>query len=155
LDSGAELVFEMDADLSHNPKYMKDLLEKASGGYDIVIGSRLEEGGGIVGWSLLRKLVSKGGNMVGRHIAGIRVRDMTSGYRLYKKEVLEKIGLDSIKANSYDFQLEMLARALRAGFKVGTVPIVFEDRRTGGSKLSKMDMVKFLLTAIRIRMYLV
>jgi len=146
-----DLVITMDADLSHDPKYIPSFIEKARETFDVVIGSRRMPGGGIVGWNWRRKLVSFGGNFVGRKIAGVNILDLTSGYRLYKRKVLEGIGLDEIKSTGYSFQLEVLARSINKGFKVGTVPIVFHDRRQGRSKLSKWQWLDFLLTALRIR----
>lgn len=155
LEQKADMVFEMDADLSHDPSAIPAFLEKAASGFDVVVGSRLVDGGRVVGWGFHRKAVSFFGNGIGRFIAGIGVSDLTSGYRVYKKDVLKGIELDNVKSKSYDFQLEMLARSAKGGFNVGTVPIVFHDRVKGKSKLSKFDMMKFLLTAIKIRLGLV
>jgi len=146
-----DLVITMDADLSHDPRYIPSFVEKARETFDVVIGSRRMPGGGIVGWNWRRKLVSFGGNFVGRKIAGVNISDLTSGYRLYKRKVLEGIGLDEIKSTGYSFQLEILARSINKGFNVGAVPIVFHDRRQGRSKLSKRQWLDFLLTAFRIR----
>jgi dolichol-phosphate mannosyltransferase len=148
----SDLIFEMDADLSHNPKYIPDFINKINEGYDIVVGSRFEARGKIVGWNWFRKLVSKVGNIVGRYIANIKISDITSGYRVYRKEVLKKISLDEIKSKSYDFQMEMLFRALKKGFKVGVIPIVFVNRKFGKSKLSKLDIINFLINAFKLRL---
>lgn len=145
------LIFEMDADLSHDPKYIPEFIKKTNNGYDVVIGSRYMKGGKIVGWNITRRLISWVGNAIGRYIAGINVSDLTSGYRIYRKEVLETIDLNEIKSSSYDFQLEMLAKAIKAGFKVGTIPIIFYDRKYGKSKLTKVDQLRFLITALKIR----
>jgi dolichol-phosphate mannosyltransferase len=152
LEQKADMVFEMDADLSHDPSAMPAFIAKANSGFDVVVGSRLVAGGRVVGWGMHRKAVSFFGNSIGRLIAGIGVSDLTSGYRVYKKDVLKGIELDKVESKSYDFQLEMLARSAKNDFKVGTVPIVFHDRIRGESKLSKFDMMKFLLTAIKIRL---
>ncbi len=146
-----DLAITMDADLSHDPKYIASFVKKARESFDIVIGSRRMPGGGIVGWSWRRKLISYGGNLVGRKVAGVNISDLTSGYRLYKRKVLEEIDLDEIKSTGYSFQLEILARSIKKGFKVGAVPIVFRDRLQGRSKLSKRQWLDFLLTALRIR----
>lgn len=151
LKNGDDFIFQMDADLSHDPKYIPNFIEKINEGYDVVIGSRLVKDGGVVGWSFTRKLISWGGNFIGRFIAGINVSDLTSGYRVYKRKVLESIDLDEIKSRSYDFQLEMLSKVLSKGFKVGTMPIIFYDRKYGKSKLTKSDQLRFLLAALRIR----
>jgi len=147
----ADLIFQMDGDLSHHPKYILKFIEKVNEGYDVVVGSRLMKGGKVVGWDFSRRLISWGGNVIGRYIAGVDVSDLTSGYRAYKREVLEAIDLDSIKSSSYDFQLEMLAKAINKGFEVGTVPIIFYGRKYGKSKLTKLDQLKFLITAVKIR----
>ena len=146
-----DLVITMDADLSHDPKYIPSFIKKARDSFDVVIGSRRMPGGGVVGWSWRRKLISFGGNFVGRKIAGVNISDLTSGYRLYKMKVLEGIRLDEIKSTGYSFQLEILARSIKKGFKVEAVPIVFRDRLQGRSKLSKRQWLDFLLTALRIR----
>jgi len=146
-----DLVITMDADLSHDPRYIPSLIKKARETFDVVIGSRRIPGGSIVGWDWRRKLISFGGNFVGRKIAGVNISDLTSGYRLYKRNVLQEVELDDIKSTGYSFQLEILARSISKGFKVGAVPIVFHDRRRGRSKLSKRQWVNFFLTALRIR----
>lgn len=152
LKQRADLIFEMDADLSHSPDDIPKFISKIGNGFDVVIGSRLMDGGGVTGWNWWRKTISFGGNTIGKHIAGIDVSDLTSGYRAYKSRVLDSIELSKVDSKSYDFQLEMLARAKRKGFKTDTVPIMFRDRTKGKSKLSKFDMAKFLLTAIKIRL---
>lgn len=155
LKDGADLIFEMDADLSHNPSEIPNFIKKLGKGCDVVVGSRLVGKGKVVGWPWWRKAVSFGGNFIGRSIAGINVSDLTSGYRVYKSKVLRRIDLNRVKSKSYDFQLEMLARAVKRGFIVGTIPIVFHDRAKGKSKLAKDDIVNFLLTAIKIRLNLI
>jgi len=146
-----DVVITMDADLSHDPKYIPSFIKKARESFDVVIGSRRMPGGGIVGWSWRRRLISFGGNFVGRKIAGVDISDLTSGYRLYKRRVLEGIGLDEIKSTGYSFQLEILARSIKKGFKVEAVPIVFQDRLQGRSKLSKRQWLGFFFTGLRIR----
>ena len=144
-------VIVMDADFSHDPRYIPDFLAKMREGFDLVIGSRKIPGGGVVGWNRRRKLVSGGANFVARHIAGIKVSDLTSGYRAYRKSMVSDLDLETIRSSSYAFQLEVTARAVKKGFKVGVVPIVFPDRRAGRSKLSRKDVMDFLYTAIKIR----
>ncbi len=148
---GANVIFEMDADMSHDPEKLPEFMKKLDDGYDVVVGSRLMEGGGVVGWGPARKIISFCGNMIGKHITGINVSDMTSGYRAYRRKVLESIELGEIRSTSYDFQLEILYRAIEKGFKVSSIPIVFHDRRMGKSKLSKNDLLKFFLTALKLR----
>lgn len=151
LDDNPDLIFEMDADLSHDPEHIPQFIDKINQGFDVVVGSRLVKGGKIVGWNWVRRLISWGGNFLGRHVAGIDVSDLTSGYRVYTAEVIKSIELDKVRSKSYDFQLEMLARAIRKGYKIGSIPIVFHDRIGGKSKLSKIDQMSFLLTALKIR----
>jgi len=146
-----DVIFEMDADLSHSPDEIPKFLEKFSEGYDVVIGSRRIKGGKIIGWNKTRKFISLVGNFIGKYLAGIYVSDLTSGYRAYKREVLEKISLKNVESDGYAFQLEMLARAKNKGFKIGTVPITFYDRISGKSKLSRKDLINFLLIAFKIR----
>lgn len=151
INDGIDLIFEMDADLSHDPRYIRDFIDKINDGFDIVIGERKE----IFGWGFYRKAISRIGNCIGRAIAGIKIKDLTSGYRVYKKEVIESIGIDSIKSDGYEFQLEMLYRAIKKGFTIASIPITFYDRRNGKSKLSKKDMINFLILSLKIRMGLI
>lgn len=146
-----DIVFAMDADFSHDPKYIPDFLNRMREGFDLVIGSRKIPGGGVVGWNRRRKLVSGGANFVAHYIAGIDVSDLTSGFRAYRATMLSDLNLETIRSSSYAFQLEVTARAVKRGFKVGVVPIVFPDRRAGKSKLSRKDIVDFFYTALKIR----
>lgn len=146
-----DIVFEMDGDLSHNPVCIPKFLEKLKT-KDVVIGCRYEMGGRIVGWGKVRKIISLGGNLVGRLLAGIEIPDVTSGYRAYKRKCLEIIDLSKIKSNGYAFQLEMLVKSKKHGFSLDTVPIIFNDRQKGKSKLSKRDIVEFIKIALYTRM---
>jgi len=150
-----DLIFEMDADLSHDPNDIPKFIEKIKEGYDVVVGSRLIDGGRIVGWSSWRRLISFGGNFIGKHIAGVDISDLTSGYRVYKSDVLKGINLEEIKSRGYDFQLEMLWRSIKGNFRVGVVPIIFSERKRGRSKLSRADIINFFLTSIKIRLNLI
>jgi dolichol-phosphate mannosyltransferase len=134
LAAGAELVLEMDADFSHDPAYLPRLLEAANKA-DVVLGSRYVDGGGVSEWSPLRKAVSRGGSAYARLLLGVDVRDLTGGFKCFRRRVLEAIDLDSIQSRGYAFQVEMTYRAIRAGFEVVEVPIVFRDRRAGVSKM--------------------
>ncbi|HWO47907.1 MAG TPA: glycosyltransferase, partial [Solirubrobacterales bacterium] len=131
---GAELVLEMDADLSHDPAYLPRLLEAAKRA-DVVLGSRYVEGGGVSDWGPLRRAVSRGGSTYARLVLGVDVRDLTGGFKCLHREVLEAIDLDAISTRGYAFQVEMTYRAVRLGFKVVEVPIVFRERRVGSSKM--------------------
>lgn len=152
LQNKADVIFEMDADLSHSPKYIPKFIDKLEEGYEVVIGSRKIKGGGVIGWSPYRKLISTGGNFIGKYIAGIEISDLTSGFRAYKSKVLREISLEKVESNGYAFQLEMLARALKKGSKIGVIPIIFHDRYKGKSKLSRKDMIDFLGIALKIRL---
>jgi dolichol-phosphate mannosyltransferase len=135
LEDGAELVVEMDADFSHDPRYLNDLL-RASEDADLVLGSRYVRGGGVRDWGLLRRLISRGGGIYARLILRVGVHDLTGGFKCIRREVLERIALETVRAEGYVFQIEVTYRALVAGFRVREVPIVFSDRTVGTSKMS-------------------
>jgi dolichol-phosphate mannosyltransferase len=134
LARGAGLILEMDADFSHDPAYLPRLLQAAARA-DVVLGSRYVPGGGVADWGPLRRAISRGGSSYARHVLGVEVRDLTGGFKCFRREVLEAIDLDSVRARGYAFQVEMTYRALRCGFTVVEVPIVFRDRRVGSSKM--------------------
>jgi len=144
--------FEMDADLSHDPKYLPAFFRALEGGADIVIGSRNVAGGGVEGWGLGRHVLSKGGSLYSRAILGIDVRDLTSGYKAFSRRALEVIDLGAVHSNGYSFQIEMTYRALRAGLKVVEVPIVFVDRRVGQSKMSRRVFVEAVGMVWKLRL---
>jgi dolichol-phosphate mannosyltransferase len=135
LAAGAERLIEMDADFSHDPRYLPALLT-ASADADIVLGSRYVAGGGVRDWSPLRKLVSRGGGLYARAVLGVDVSDLTGGFKCIRRHVLEAIDLPSVRAQGYVFQIEVTYRALLAGFSVREIPIVFADRTAGRSKMS-------------------
>lgn len=145
-------IIEMDADLSHDPKYLPSFIENVKE-YDLVIGSRYVKGGGVVNWSLLRKFISFGGSTYARTILGISIKDVTGGFKCFKREVLEAIDLDNIMSAGYAFQIEMTYRTILKGFKVKEVPIVFEDRIAGQSKMSKKIFIEALLNVVTLRMH--
>jgi dolichol-phosphate mannosyltransferase len=136
LAAGAGLVLEMDSDFSHDPAYLPRLLE-ASGRADLVIGSRYVPGGGVGDWSALRRAISRGGSAYARLVLGVGVRDLTGGFKCFRREVLEAIDLDSIESRGYAFQVEMTYRTIQRGFEVVEVPIVFRERRAGQSKMDR------------------
>jgi dolichol-phosphate mannosyltransferase len=136
LAGGAELVIQMDSDFSHDPAYLPQLLRRA-GEADLVIGSRYVPGGGVTDWGPVRRFISKGGSTYARIILGIDVRDLTGGFKCLRREVLEAIDLDTIDSRGYAFQVEVTYRAVKAGFEVVEIPIVFRDRHEGKSKMSK------------------
>ncbi len=129
-------MFEMDADFSHNPKYVPDFMA-AIEKHDVVIGSRYVPGGGTENWGALRKLISRGGSLYARVFTGLKVKDSTSGFRCYRKEVLKSIDFSRISASGYAFQVEMAYVCTIMGFDVYELPIVFVDRTAGTSKMSK------------------
>ncbi len=148
--SRGDLVFVMDADLSHDPKFIPSFIKKSKEGLDIVVGSRRIEGGKVIGWGVYRKMVSRIANSIGRLGSGLKISDITSGYRLYRKTVIESLDFQNFKTSGYAFQIEVLSKALNMGFRIGEVPIVFYDRAKGKSKLSKKDIFEFLLTSVRL-----
>jgi dolichol-phosphate mannosyltransferase len=144
LERGYDLVLEMDADFSHDPRYLSELLARA-GEADLVLGSRYVPGGGTVNWGLGRRLVSRLGSFYARTILGVPVRDLTGGFKCFRRSVLEAIDLATVECSGYAFQIELTYRALRKGFTVAEVPIVFSDRRVGRSKMSR----RIVLEAVR------
>ena len=137
LASDAELILEMDCDFSHDPEYVPRLIAATEDGADLALGSRYVPGGGVRNWGLLRRFISAGGSAYARVILGVSVRDLTGGFKCYRRTVLEVIDLDAVDSKGYAFQIETTYRTLRAGFKVVEVPITFADREVGGSKMSK------------------
>ncbi len=144
LERGYDLVLEMDADFSHDPAYLPELLAAAEGA-DLVLGSRYVPGGGTVNWGLGRRIVSRGGSAYARAVLGLDVRDLTGGFKCFRREVLEALDLGTVECAGYAFQIELTFRALRRGFRVVEVPIVFADRRVGRSKMSR----RIVLEAVR------
>lgn len=136
LASGAELVLEMDCDFSHEPRDVPRLIATCEGEADLVLGSRWVEGGGTENWGVVRRFVSRGGSLYARLVLGVGIRDLTGGFKCFRRRVLETIDLDAIAARGYGFQIEGTYRALRAGFRVVEIPITFVDRRVGESKMS-------------------
>ena len=137
---GYDLLMSMDCDFSHDPKYVPALLEQAKTA-DLVIGSRYVPGGGTVGWGLHRKLISRFANTMVRALLGLRTHDTSAGFRCYRRETLERIGLDNVRSKGYNALEEMVFRCEKAGLRVVEVPITFPDRRRGETKISFKDMV--------------
>lgn len=144
-------LFEMDADGSHDPKYLPQMLSLAVDGAEVVVGSRNIPGGGTVNWGVGRKLLSKGGSLYARTILGIDVRDVTAGFVCWHRRVLEALDLSRVDSNGYSFQIEMKYQALRRGFKIVETPIIFVDRRVGQSKMSKAIVAEALLKVWSLR----
>src|SRR5438552_14022003 len=147
---GYEAIFEMDADFSHDPRYLPAFL-KAIEHADLVIGSRYISGGDTPNWSILRRFISGGGNIFARFMLGIPVRDSTAGFRCYRRHVLESIDLDTIQSQGYAFQVEMAYRVMRQGFKIVETPIVFMDRRIGKSKMSRKIVIEAFIYVLHAR----
>jgi dolichol-phosphate mannosyltransferase len=136
LDAGAGYVMEMDSDFSHDPADLARLLRAAYDGADLVLGSRYVPGGGVREWGLLRRFISEGGSTYARIVLGLKVRDLTGGFKCFRRDVLEAIHFDGVRSQGYAFQVELTYRAVQAGFRVVEVPIVFRDRQHGTSKMS-------------------
>jgi dolichol-phosphate mannosyltransferase len=150
LRAGYGRILEMDADFSHEPELLPALLA-ASRKADLVLGSRYVPGGGTRHWGLGRRVLSRGGSLYARTILGVRVRDLTGGFKCFRREVLERIDLPTVSSAGYAFQIELTYRALRAGFRVVEVPIVFADRRVGQSKMSRSIVLEALWKVWLIR----
>lgn len=146
-----QAIMHMDADFSHNPKYIPEFLNQIKH-YDLVIGSRYVKGGGVVNWGLLRKIISRGGSFYSRTILGLPIRDLTGGFKCFRREVLEKIGVDNIKSSGYSFQVETTYRTFLNKFSIKEIPIIFEDRVIGQSKMSSGIFVEALLMIIKLRL---
>jgi dolichol-phosphate mannosyltransferase len=137
LDDGAELVLEMDCDFSHDPKDVPRLIAAAEEGADLVLGSRYVRGGSIPNWGVVRRAISLGGNLYAQVVLQSRIRDLTGGFKCFRRPVLETIDLDAIDSRGYAFQIETTYRVMRAGFRVVEIPIAFVDREHGHSKMSR------------------
>ena len=147
-----DFFFEMDADFSHDPRYLPVLLESARGGADVVLGSRYTAGGGTQNWGLLRQLISRGGSLYARGILGVQVKDLTGGFKCFRRRVLESLDLGRLRSEGYSFQIEMTYRALKEGFAVEEVPIIFVDRRVGQSKMSRAIFLEAVWVVWRLRL---
>jgi dolichol-phosphate mannosyltransferase len=143
IEHGYEAFVEMDADFSHNPKYLPEML-KLLADYDVVIGSRYVSGGGTVNWGVGRKILSRGGSIYSRMILGAPIRDFTGGFNGWRKNVLEAVDLDTLRSDGYSFQIELKYRAFKRGFKLREFPIVFEDRKVGKSKMHRRIVLEAL-----------
>lgn len=150
LASDADVVCQMDADLSHDPRFLHSLIASAVDGAGLTIGSRYMEGGGVENWPLRRVMLSAFANSYIRTATGLRVRDCTSGYRCWRREALAKLPLDRIASDGYSFLVEVTFQAAAAGLSIAEVPIVFVERRQGISKLSTSVLVESLITPWRL-----
>ncbi|MBH25378.1 MAG: dolichyl-phosphate beta-D-mannosyltransferase [Myxococcales bacterium] len=150
LERSYDVVFEMDADFSHDPSYLLPMI-RATQDYDLVIGSRYVEGGGTQDWSLSRRAISQGGGLYARTVLGVGIRDLTAGFMAWRRSVLEAIDLDSVEASGYGFQIEMKYRASRMGFRILEIPIRFPDRTVGESKMSSSIFTEALSLVWKLR----
>ena len=150
LDAGAQRIAEMDCDFSHDPRALPALLAAADDA-DLVLGSRYVPGGGVVRWGLVRRAISRGGCMYARLVLGIPVHDLTGGFKVFRREVLEAIPLEEVSAAGYGFQVEMTYRALLLGFRVREVPITFSERELGQSKMSRRIVLEAATLVPRLR----
>jgi dolichol-phosphate mannosyltransferase len=153
LEAGAGCLMEMDSDFSHDPRDLARLLQAVRDGADLALGSRYTPGGGVADWSLLRRFISQGGSTYARIVLGLHLRDLTGGFKCFRREVLEAIDFASVRSRGYAFQVELTYRAVRAGFRVVEVPIVFRDREKGSSKMSWRITVEamWLVPALRFQ----
>jgi dolichol-phosphate mannosyltransferase len=151
LADGAELLFEMDADLSHDASYLPDFVRLIERGADLVLGSRYVKGGGVENWTLLRKSISRGGCLYARTVLGLPYHDLTGGFKCFRRQVLEQIDLDAIDTRGYGFQIEMTYRAHKLGFTVAELPIIFVDRKVGESKMSNDIVLEAMKNVWKLR----
>jgi dolichol-phosphate mannosyltransferase len=151
LAEGYEILFEMDADLSHDPAHLPSFLKAFERGADVVIGSRNIPGGGVTGWGVGRHFLSKGGSLYSRTILGLPIRDLTSGYKAFRANVLRSIDLGTVRSEGYSFQIELTYRAAKSGFAIVEVPIHFVDRKVGASKMSSRIFGEAVLMVWKLR----
>jgi dolichol-phosphate mannosyltransferase len=151
LDAGYDVLFEMDADFSHDPRHLGQFMREIRNGADLVLGSRNIKGGGTRNWSWMRNIISKGGSLYARLILLSPYRDLTSGFKAFRRDVLEALDLDNIRSNGYSFQIEVTHRAHQMGFRVRETPIIFHDRRVGASKMSSRIVAEAMLVVWKIR----
>jgi dolichol-phosphate mannosyltransferase len=151
LERSAALVIEMDADFSHDPAHLPSLIDGAREA-DLVLGSRYVDGGGVQDWGPQRRVVSRAGCWYARTVLGVGVKDLTGGFKCFRREVLEAIDLESVHSQGYAFQVELTYRALRAGFRVKEVPILFTERRVGHSKMSRRILLEATWMVPRLRL---
>ena len=152
LGMGYQYILEMDADFSHDPRYLPTFLDAAEAGADLVLGSRYVTGGGTVNWGIGRQVISRGGSLYARSILGVGINDLTGGFKCFNRRVLETLDLDAVQSTGYAFQIELTYRTLKKGFTVREVPIVFEDRRVGHSKMSKKIFLEALTMVWKLRL---
>jgi dolichol-phosphate mannosyltransferase len=154
LEAGADLIMEMDSDFSHDPKDLPRLIAAAEGdAADLVLGSRYVPGGGVTQWGRMRRFVSRGGSAYARWLLGVPVRDLTGGFKCFHRRVLEAIDLEEVQADGYGFQIELTYKAIKAGFTVAEVPILFREREVGSSKMTSRIVLEAVwqVPALKLR----
>lgn len=151
LSEGYDYILEMDADFSHDPKYLPDLVGLCVDGADMAIGSRYVKGGGSLNWGVGRQILSRAGGIYARTVLGMKVQDMTSGFACYRRKTLEQIDLKDVRSNGYSFQIEMKYRVAKKGMHIAELPIIFQDREVGESKMSKAIFAEALVMVARLR----
>jgi dolichol-phosphate mannosyltransferase len=150
LEGGAQRIVQMDADWSHDPKYLTTLVDGLAD-YDLVIGSRYVDGGGVVNWGLLRKFVSRGGSLFARTVLGLTQHDLTGAFKAWRRATLAAMPWSRLHSGGYVFSIEMTFRASRAGARIKEVPIIFVDRQRGASKMSRRIFFEAFVVVIRLR----
>jgi dolichol-phosphate mannosyltransferase len=151
LERGYQSVVEMDADFSHDPKYLPDFMRALDAGADLAVGSRYVPGGRVDGWGIGRHALSRGGSLYSRLVLGVSVRDMTTGFKAYTRRALERLDISGMRSNGYAFQIETTYRALRRGLRVVEIPIVFVDRRAGSSKMTYKEVLEAVVSTWLMR----
>lgn len=152
LERDYDVIGHMDADFSHNPKYLPAMFGTLQNGYDLVLGSRYVKGGGVVNWDLKRKIISRGGSLYAKIVLGLPLNDLTGGFKCFKRKVLETIGINELKSTGYSFQIETTYKTYLNGFKVKEIPIIFEDRVLGQSKMSGSIFKEAFLMVLKMRL---
>ncbi|MEA2089054.1 MAG: polyprenol monophosphomannose synthase [Patescibacteria group bacterium] len=152
LEKNADFVFEMDADFSHSPEDIPRFLKEADNGFEVILGSRKIKNGKIKNWNFWRYFCSYGAMFFSRLILRLKTKDVTTGFRCYKSDVLRKLNLDNIKSNGYAFQEEMIYLCEKKNFSIKEIPITFIDRKFGKSKLSYKDIIEFFIKIIKLKL---
>ncbi|MAF13922.1 MAG: dolichyl-phosphate beta-D-mannosyltransferase [Parcubacteria group bacterium] len=148
----ADIIISMDADFSHQPKVIPEMINQIQQGYDVIIGSRRVPGGQIVGWGATRKLASNTAMVLTRFILGIKTKDVTTGFRAYKAQIMPQLELFTVKSNGYSFLEELIYRCEKKQLKIKEIPIIFNDRQFGKSKFSLKEIIKFFITIFKLRL---
>ncbi len=152
LDHGYALLFEMDADFSHDPRHLPQFVNRIREGADVVLGSRYVATGGTRNWSVVRRVISRGGSLYARLVLGLPFHDLTGGFKCFRRTALEAIRLDDVDANGYGFQIEVTYRMYKQGLRIVETPIIFVDRRVGQSKMSRHIVVEAMFMVWRLRL---